>query len=348
MDQIIFRLSDFESAIMQQFREMFESQAFVDVTIGCERSSLKAHKMVLAASSPYFQSLFLDHPNKHPIVILKDIRFEDLKTLVEFMYRGEVNVSQGQFQSLIKAAETLQINRLTDAVQRTSVLTSDAPSVTPSLITYSKKKRKRPKADPRPNVNAESAVSGDSDAETSEIQSKAEMYVLETDSGQHVLTTNPTGDESVVQSGTEIQLVEGRVDGSSRILELSMADVVAEQMEPTDSTVNEMETSTEMKYENDECGVTIDGPVDGHLNLINVGNLFTSPGGSSSHAIVLLKKKQSFVWEFFSETGKGSVKCRKCNKLLAYKDSSGSTSNMIKHLKTVHNVERVSKPPLQE
>ena len=343
MTQLFLRIAEFESTLIQQFREMFETQAFVDVTIGSERSFLKAHKIVLAASSPYFQSLFLDHPVKHPIVIIKDVRFEDLKALVEFMYRGELSVSQDQLPSLLKAAETLQINRLTDVVSKPTLVTPDAPTVTPSLITYSKKKRKRPKVDSRPNVNAESAVSGDSDADTSEIQAKAEMYVLETDSGPHVLTTTSTGDESIVQAGTEIQLVEGR-DGSSRILELSMADVV-EHIEPTDSTVTEMEASTS---ENEECRVTIDGPVDGHLNLINVGNLFTSPGGSSSHAIVLLKKKQSFVWEFFTETGKGSVKCRKCNKLLAYKDSSGSTSNMIKHLKTVHAVERVSKPPLQE
>lgn len=321
---------------------MFESQAFVDVTIGCERSSLKAHKMVLAASSQYFQSLFLDHPNKHPIVILKDIRFEDLKALVEFMYRGELYVTQDQLPSLLKAAETLQISRLTDVVSKPTFVSNDTPTVTPSLITYSKKKRKRPKTDPKSNVGAETTISGESDAEVAEMQGKAEMYVLETDSGSHVLTTTGTTDETVVASGTEIQLVEGR-DGSSRILELSMADVV----EQTDSTVTvtEMDASTS---ENEECRVTIDGPVEGHLNLINVGNLFTSPGGSASHAIVLLKKKQSFVWEFFTETGKGSVKCRKCNKLLAYKDSSGSTSNMIKHLKTVHAVERVSKPPLQE
>lgn len=342
MTQLFLRIAEFESSMIQQFREMFETQAFVDVTIGCERSSLKAHKMVLAASSPYFQALFLDHPNKHPIVILKDIRFEDLKALVEFMYRGELSVSQDQLPSLLKAAETLQINRLTDVVSKPTFVTPDAPTVTPSLITYSKKKRKRPKVDSKRNVSADTTASGESDAETGETQEKSEMYVLETDSGSHVLTTSTTGEESIVQAGTEIQLVEGS-DGSSRILELSMADVV-EHMEPSESTVTEMEANTS---ENEDCKVTIDGSVDGQLNLINFGNLFTSPGGSSSHAIVLLKKKQSFVWEFFTETGKGSVKCRKCNKLLAYKDSSGSTSNMIKHLKTVHAVERVKKELLE-
>lgn len=71
-------------------------------------NSLKAHKMVLAACSPYFQSLFLTNPCKHPIVILKDVRYVDLKAIIDFMYRGEVNVSQDQLSALLKTAEMLK------------------------------------------------------------------------------------------------------------------------------------------------------------------------------------------------------------------------------------------------
>ena len=39
---------------------------------------------------------------KHPIVILKDIRIEDLKTVIDFIYRGEVNVSQDRLQDVLK------------------------------------------------------------------------------------------------------------------------------------------------------------------------------------------------------------------------------------------------------
>ena len=67
--------------------------------------------MVLAACSPYFQSLFLSNPCKHPIVILKDVRFVELKAIIDFMYRGEVNVSQDQLSALLKTAETLKGNK---------------------------------------------------------------------------------------------------------------------------------------------------------------------------------------------------------------------------------------------
>lgn len=50
--------------------------------------------MVLSACSPYFNALFLNHPEKHPIVILKDVPYADMKSLLDFMYRGEVSVDR--------------------------------------------------------------------------------------------------------------------------------------------------------------------------------------------------------------------------------------------------------------
>lgn len=62
----------------------------------------------------WFQSLFTINPCQHPIVILKDIRFCDLKTMVDFMYYGEVNVSQEQLPAILKIAEMLKIKGLAD------------------------------------------------------------------------------------------------------------------------------------------------------------------------------------------------------------------------------------------
>lgn len=66
--------------------------------------------MVLSACSSYFQSLFLDHPARHPIVILKDVRHADLRTLINFMYKGEVNVQYCQLPELLKTAESLKVS----------------------------------------------------------------------------------------------------------------------------------------------------------------------------------------------------------------------------------------------
>lgn len=70
--------------------------------------------MVLSACSPYFNALFLNHPEKHPIVILKDVPYADMKSLLDFMYRGEVSVDQERLTAFLRVAESLRIKGLTE------------------------------------------------------------------------------------------------------------------------------------------------------------------------------------------------------------------------------------------
>ncbi len=51
---------------------------------------------------PLPQSLFSVNPCQHPIVILKDVHFDDLQTVVQFMYNGVVNVSSDKLPAVLK------------------------------------------------------------------------------------------------------------------------------------------------------------------------------------------------------------------------------------------------------
>ena len=53
-------------------------------------------------------------PDRHPIVFLRDVRFHEIKALLEFMYRGEVSVDQENLSSLLKVAEGLKIKGLAE------------------------------------------------------------------------------------------------------------------------------------------------------------------------------------------------------------------------------------------
>lgn len=52
----------------------------------------------------------MEHP--HPIIILKDVKSEELKSLVDYMYTGQVTVSQSNLDSFLKMAESLKIRGL--------------------------------------------------------------------------------------------------------------------------------------------------------------------------------------------------------------------------------------------
>ena len=57
---------------------------------------------------------FQSNPCQHPIIILRDVREEDLGLLLTFMYAGEVQVDQDRLSSFLRTAETLQIKGLLD------------------------------------------------------------------------------------------------------------------------------------------------------------------------------------------------------------------------------------------
>lgn len=61
------------------------------------------------------QTLLSQQYDKHPIFILKDVKFQELRAMMDYMYRGEVNISQDQLAALLKAAESLQIKGLSDS-----------------------------------------------------------------------------------------------------------------------------------------------------------------------------------------------------------------------------------------
>lgn len=92
---------------------LLENEDLVDVTLAVEGKYLKAHKMVLSVCSPYFKELFKVNPCQHPIVFLKDVSYVAISDLLQFMYQGEVQVSQDNLTTFIKTAEALQIKGLT-------------------------------------------------------------------------------------------------------------------------------------------------------------------------------------------------------------------------------------------
>ncbi|XP_051161651.1 sex determination protein fruitless [Leptopilina boulardi] len=104
--------NSYQSNMHNAFPKLLSSEQFVDVTLACDGGSIKCHKVVLSACSDYLERLLLEIPCTHPIIFLRDMRMWELQALVEFMYRGEVYVEKQQINTLMQAAEALQVRGL--------------------------------------------------------------------------------------------------------------------------------------------------------------------------------------------------------------------------------------------
>lgn len=108
------RWNNHQNHILRQFDALLQTKSLVDVTLVCSDLSIRAHKVVLSACSPFFQNVFAENPCKHPVIVLKDFPGWVVQAIVDFMYRGEISVPQERLQILIQAGESLQIRGLVD------------------------------------------------------------------------------------------------------------------------------------------------------------------------------------------------------------------------------------------
>ncbi|XP_063594795.1 protein abrupt-like [Penaeus indicus] len=117
-DQFLLTWNNHRSNFAEVFTQLRVQDQLVDVTLLCDGGSYPAHRLVLAACSPYFHQLFTRLPTQHPLIYLRDVKQAELEALLEFIYRGEVSVANSELTGLIKIAESLRIKGLGDVSQR--------------------------------------------------------------------------------------------------------------------------------------------------------------------------------------------------------------------------------------
>lgn len=111
--QYCLRWNNHQTNLTNVFVQLFQSEEFTDTTLFCEGGPpVKCHKMVLAACSSYFQSVFAEVPGKHSAVVLKDVGHSEMKAILDYMYKGEVNIAHDQLAALLKVAEMLKVKGL--------------------------------------------------------------------------------------------------------------------------------------------------------------------------------------------------------------------------------------------
>jgi len=128
-EKFCLRWNDFESNLSVAFKDLRDDKEFFDVTLVCDDSQVQAHKLILSACSPLFRRILLRNPHHQPLLYLRGVKFDDLLSVLNFMYHGEVNVAQEELNSFLSVAEDLCVKGLTQGqkskeIHRDSKLTS--------------------------------------------------------------------------------------------------------------------------------------------------------------------------------------------------------------------------------
>lgn len=91
------------------FETLYQEHKLVDVTLACRDGHLRAHKLILSACSPFFERIFQENPCDHPVVIIRGVYFQEMQTLLDYIYRGRISIAANLVNDLMCVASDLEI-----------------------------------------------------------------------------------------------------------------------------------------------------------------------------------------------------------------------------------------------
>merc|ERR1719319_523539 len=116
MNSEIFHLvfNNFKTNISTNWSELREESQFCDVTLACEGSRVEAHKVILSSCSPVIKDLLIQTNHPHPLVYLRGVKSMQIKALLDFIYRGEVNIAREDLDDFLEVARELKVKGLAE------------------------------------------------------------------------------------------------------------------------------------------------------------------------------------------------------------------------------------------
>jgi len=169
-NRVSLQWKDFESNITSTFCHLRNDPDFSDVRLVVKDKAdpLKAHKVVMASCSPYFQNLLRQMSKEHGwmaavpfYIMMSEVKAASLSAILDFMYCGEVKLAEEDVASFLALAEKLEVKGLvTEDGSQSSAEGSSASAIpskrhapTPSAPNASKRAR----VSKQPKVNQDSS-----------------------------------------------------------------------------------------------------------------------------------------------------------------------------------------------
>merc|ERR1719209_264952 len=113
MDKFCLNWNGYDTNIRDSLRKLREHQRLFDVTLVTDDSQhIPAHKIILSAGSNFFSDIFTKTNHGNMLVYLKGISSDKLEPVIDFIYNGEVFITQEQVKVFIETGKDLQVKGL--------------------------------------------------------------------------------------------------------------------------------------------------------------------------------------------------------------------------------------------
>jgi len=113
-DRFHLKWEDFPAKITSKLSKYKEKGVFCDVTLACEDDKeIKAHRVVLSASSPFFERVLRRSDHANPWLYLAGVKSKEMESILQFIYRGETQVAEHDMVRFLKKANLMEIQGLT-------------------------------------------------------------------------------------------------------------------------------------------------------------------------------------------------------------------------------------------
>ena len=147
--------NDFIDNVITSFAQLRKDKDFADVTLAPGdggQTVVRAHRVVLASGSHVLKSLLTQHPSENPLIFMRGMKQDQLNSIVDFLYFGEVSIHQDELNDFLALAEELQLKGLTESknketsmpqeIKRWSI--SGAPNIANNQQILREKKPRKP------------------------------------------------------------------------------------------------------------------------------------------------------------------------------------------------------------
>uniref|UniRef100_A0A8C3CAD6 Actin-binding protein IPP n=1 Tax=Cairina moschata TaxID=8855 RepID=A0A8C3CAD6_CAIMO len=104
--------------LLAQINRLRAGQSFCDVRLEVGPEAFAVHRLVLAASSPYFAALLAGGMKEsgRDVVRIAGVEADIFGTLLDFIYTGVVSIGEHNVQELIVAADMLQLSEFAEQI----------------------------------------------------------------------------------------------------------------------------------------------------------------------------------------------------------------------------------------